>query len=125
MPRPVRARNGRALAASPGTSAKSRLAPAAQAAPAQNTSGPGSTSVAPVAASTRAPTANPIWTATARNVSSSPLVCQSAASSGATAAALNQGENASSMPVPMTASARQRPGGSAGAAGGSTCKEPD
>ena len=55
----------------------------------------GMTSAAPLAARTRAPAANPSWTAIVRNGRSSRPSCQSAWSRGPTADALNQGAKAS------------------------------
>jgi hypothetical protein len=77
-----------------------------------NNRGPETTSTTPVAASANAAAANPSWTATVSSGRSRPEVRHSAARSGPTAGALNQGANARRVPPAMTASARQRPAGS-------------
>src|SRR5690349_18540384 len=114
MPAPVRARHGSAAAAEVGTSAKPALATAATIDPAKNSRGPGMTSGAPTAARPSAATANPSWTATVRSGRSSRPGCQSAVSSGATAALLNHGAIARSVPTPRIAMAAHRRGDSSG-----------
>ena len=112
MPTPVMNRNGRAEIGSVASQANPRFAAAVTTAPQKKSRSPRITSAAPVVARIRAPTANPIWTATVSIATSRPWNCQWSFSSGVTADELNQGASASRIPIDRTMRARQRPAGS-------------
>src|SRR5688572_13386936 len=86
-------------------------------APMAKSCGPGTTSGTPTEASPSAPSANPSWTTTVRNGSSSEPTVHSSRRIGATAAAANEGAIASNVPVEMIASWTQRRGDSVTRAG--------